>query len=176
MARDNQRSRVYDAENDARKALEPNSAGTIPEIQAWVDKIAHSRWFQNRWSVDWIIVKDGRGRRSASGGADPHRIWMGFSPDSKEYSEWSGEIKLPRWSRNKIIVLHELAHVATSIEYPYSKTVAAHGPEFCSNFLQIVRRWLGNDTHKTLKEQFKIHRVKYIKRSKHDISKPVRNI
>lgn len=64
-------------------------------------------------------------------------------------------IYMPRWSRNKAVILHEIAHVVTS---PY---VAWHGWEFCDNLLKLVSRWLGQDEARRLRESFKAKKVRY---------------
>ena len=155
MARDSQRQRVYNAEIDLRVEYHRDRQylSTMPELQEWVDDVVSSRWFQNRWPVSEVIVKDGRGRRKAYGDA------------YLRYGQWTGEICMPRWSRYKLIILHELAHTATVVQYPYAD-IAAHGREFCSNFLQLVGRWIGNDVKHELKKCMKDNRVKYTKRSK----------
>lgn len=47
-----------------------------------------------------------------------------------------GTIRLPKWSRNRPVILHELAH------HLRPKDTAAHGPEFCRTFLNLMERFL----------------------------------
>lgn len=108
--RDTQRKRVYDWE---RVFIHPHCKGeqlTLPEIRALCDEIGE--WL----GCPRITVKDGRGRRSACGGG-----WM---------------ISMPRWSRNRSIVLHEIVHCLVPYGYAW------HGPEFVRVFIELLHRYL----------------------------------
>ena len=169
MARDSQRSRMYSAEKEATYKCKIVYLDSIHDIRDWVNKIVDSRWFQFRWPVECIRVTDGRRRSSACGSAQPDRIFV-RADRSARYFGWKGTIKLPKWARYQMVVLHEIAHVVTDQEYKRSDGIAAHGPEFCSNLLQLVRRWMGAEAHATLKESFKNGRVKHTKRSRYEKS------
>ena len=137
--RDTQRSKVYAAERtiedwDTEKM-------SIPEIEEWVGKITRSKWWKNhpRGGSYKIEVRDGRGRRNAGG-----RRWVG-----------KVVIKMPRWSRTKIVTLHEIAHGMQ----PH--LTAWHGREFCRTFLDLVVRWMGKDVARELRQSFVKHRVKH---------------
>ncbi len=157
-ARDNQRKRVYDSEKaiddrpwDKSKWCYKSTCGgrleTVGEIEDFLDKIVRSRWMHTiarkngNFYVHAVIIRDGRGTRS------------GFA---YRYSmSGTAVLNLPRWSRSKLVILHEFAHTLT----PDNR--AAHGPEFCANFLDLVRRWIDKDTHAALKDSFRDHRVKF---------------
>ncbi len=111
---------------------------TIDEIQAWVNSLTQTRWWRTYKlpsakksshrvggiSYESIEVRDGRSRRSAAGAF--------------------GVIKMPKWSRTKLIILHEVAHAITT-EPP------GHGRQFARIYLDLVTRFLGVDAGRQLK-------------------------
>ncbi len=135
-ARDNQRQRLYNAETALAGSAHGRRMETVPELQAYVDAIMASRWFKARWGA-WggIRVKDGRGRRSACA--------MG-----------QHEVRMPCWSRNEMVLLHEVAHCLA----PVMK--ANHGPEYAGIFLALVRQYMGPAAAVSLRASFREHRVK----------------
>ena len=140
--RDFQKSKVYAAESDmSEKGARFES---VQDIQQFVDKICGSRWFRNRFGrVIRIVVRDGRGRRSACG--------KGWNNIDGRY----GIIKLPRWSRYTKYILHEIAHVVMPGNTP------AHGREFAKILLQLVARWMGNEAAQELRAAYRQRGVKY---------------
>lgn len=124
--RDTQRSKLYDWED-----REFNTLGTklvtdspqmeLSEIRKLLTKVARD-YGLTRWKPD---VTDGRGRRKAC-----------YSPS------WN-EIKLPRWSRRRYIVLHEIAHWIEYVAFP--GRCAWHGREFVGIFMELLRRYHGAD-------------------------------
>ena len=112
--RDSQRQAVYDWENKILNlANQTNGASmTLEECVALVERV----WADYHPNVKPPIVLDGRGRRRACGG------------------RW--KIKLPRWSRKPIVVLHETAH-ALQRQQPW------HGPEFARLVLELWVRYAG---------------------------------
>ena len=142
-ARDSQCSKVYKAE----RTLPQHSQNgmSIEDVREFVDKIMDSRWLKGKYPDAYeygkVVVKDGRGRRKAGG--------------------CHSYITMPKWSRSKMIVLHELAHAITERECGYPP-VAWHGREFCSIFIALVRRWMGKDVGRDLKAAYKKYRVKHV--------------
>jgi len=61
---------------------------------------------------------------------------------------------MPVWSRNKLYILHEVAH-CLAVAGCY------HNWEFVKVYLDLVYYVLGEDIYKILRDQFKKHRVKY---------------
>lgn len=136
--RDSQRSKVYVAEHAIDKVGGGARLETVPEIQAWINKLTKYRWFIRRWGKRTIIVEDGRGKRWARGGGS--RIW------------------LPRWARTKTVILHELAHCLSS-----SWNGGSHGWQFCMNFRLLVRFAISKEAEQVLVQSFKASRVRYKK-------------
>ena len=155
--RDFQRQRVYNSE-DLMDVGHGKRLETVPEMQTWVDKIVRSKWFRNRWPyLTYIQVKDGRGRRRATGyakGSRQHYETFGITTE--------GILKMPRWSRSELFILHEITHVI--IDHVHKRKVPAHGREFCNLYLSLVKRFMGKVAHHDLKICFKevgvIHRRK----------------
>jgi len=118
--RDTQRSKVYQWENLAFD--KPAHTGVEPElelrdIKKIVTKVARDYGLSHRK----VRVLDGRGRRSAA------------------YSSGERAIKMPRWSRTRFIVLHELAHWIVKVLWPMK--AAAHGREFVGIYMELLRRY-----------------------------------
>lgn len=151
--RDSQRSKVYKAER-ACGYFHTRRIEVVSDIQAWLDKITGSAWYKKyklvrtdgenrglpfgKYSQPYfrnpnIKVLDGRGRRSACA--------------------TNGWMKLPKWSRTKLIILHEMAH-AIQIERP------GHGRQFCMIYLDLVKRWIGIECYRALRASFRKHKVK----------------
>lgn len=146
--RDNQRSKVYAAENRAKKRLREKGRfqavqfESVQEVEQYVNRILRSQWWKKNcqgWLIREVRVKDGRGTTNASA----HR------------SRYGCYINIPRWARNELVVLHELAHIACSNEH------APHGREFSRMFLSMVKRWMGREAWEVLREEFKAAKVKY---------------
>jgi putative metallohydrolase (TIGR04338 family) len=111
-----------------------------------VDRITKTRWWRNREGPPFVHVRDGRGTRFALA-YDGSMVLRGeFYPAS---------INLPRWARDPIVVLHELTHLLS----PANE--AAHGPTYCRNYLAVVKRFLGEEKHRQLKDSFKENGVKW---------------
>lgn len=140
--RDSQRSKVYSCEYVLRDAgmVGRERLETVEEMQAWVNKLLASAWWKKHYrSVSKVTVKDGRGQRRALA------------------HTWRNTISMPKWSRSKGVIIHELAHLVTPLAAP------SHGWEFCANYLELVRHFLGQADHDALKEAFDKRKVKYRK-------------
>ncbi len=124
--RDTQRQKLYDWENAQFNNGGSKNVGDAPhmemdEIKKLVTRVARDYGLSHRK----VGVGDGRGRRRAC------------------YSPGTREIKLPRWSRRRYIVLHELAHWIEYVMQP--GRCAWHGREFVGIFMELLRRYDGRD-------------------------------
>lgn len=138
--RDSQRARLYRAERGrlGEPSVHAPPTMTMTEIRRWVGRLTRSSWWRRRFpGCRYIAVRDGRGRRSAAGQNCGH----------------FGVIKLPRWARNPLVVLHEVAHAVQP------RRTAAHGPEFARIYLDLVRRWIGPRTAVRLNTAMRRERV-----------------
>jgi hypothetical protein len=75
-------------------------------------------------------------------------------------------INASKWMRNKMSLLHELAHVLN--DYGGYMGKAGHGWEYCRVYLLVVRHVLGSGWEKKLKVAFKKHGVRF--RPKRELS------
>ncbi len=110
---------------------------TLAEIGKWVASIFATVWFRNRYPrVRGIAVHDGRGSPNPRGWRDDDICHM----------------HLPRPTRHRLTILHELTH---------GLAFDAHGPEFCANYLALVKRFMGHDQWEDLRDNFVILRIKH---------------
>ena len=121
--RDSQRSKVYAWEDrefggTAGDGAQPKME--LAEIQQLADRVRRDYGIRSR-----IEVMDGRGRRRAC------------------YSPGLNAIKMPRWSRMRYSVLHELAHAVEYLKWP--GRAAWHGREFVGIYMELLRRYHGKD-------------------------------
>lgn len=150
--RDTQKRRLYAAERSVQ--LGSPVVMTMEQARKHVDYITNSRWWKSRYPhVKSVIVKAGNGNQKNATGTLAHGI-------NKETKEWEdvGEITLPEWARIEWVILHELAHTVTRVR-------PAHGKDYAKNYLALVKRFLGNETHKKLRGAFKSYKIKYTVRS-----------
>ena len=66
--------------------------------------------------------------------------------------DWVCHVSIPRALRCELFVLHELAHALT---------FGGHGPEFCSAYLKLIRRFMGREVFEDLRFNFRANDVKY---------------
>lgn len=140
--RDSQRSRVYAAEGVIQQKAADPAFEELAACQKYVDRIRHSAWFRRHYpgALQYIRLKDGRGSTRAR--AD------------------NATIDLPRWGRQKAVILHELAHCVIRQTYG-SRTMAGHGREWAAVYLALVRRWMGREAAAKLKASFQERRVRF---------------
>lgn len=141
-ARDSQRSKVYTAEWATERGKAERRFDEMSDLKARTKQIVESKWWRDRIRFRrTVTVKDGRGRRLAC--AD----------------SWDFSISLPRHQRNDWVLIHELAHLLA--DNIHGRRIAAHGREFCMEYLALTRRFRGKAAHDDLKASFKKHGVKY---------------
>jgi putative metallohydrolase (TIGR04338 family) len=138
---------VYRAEDSIRQVGKKFT--TIPEIEAYINKVRGSAWFKRRWpdvASSRLRLKDGRGTRIAGGGYSrrTHTTTLNF----------------PVWSRVEAVVLHELAHACTYEQYGYGNH-APHGWEFAATLLELVTHELGAESGQNLREAYKAKKVRF---------------
>jgi len=131
--RDSQRARLYRAEDEVGPG---RRLPTVEKLQTYVDGLAATDWFDRRWQGRSFDVRPGHGHRRAT-------------------ADRNGVLQLPRWARSEVVVLHEVAHCLTPVEF------AAHGPEYAGILLSLVRRAVGPGTAQRLEDAFGRHRVRW---------------
>jgi len=136
--RDSQRARVYRSDTASINIADSALLGSVPEVQAVVDGILATEWWEQRAPHRTRVrVTDGRGRRT------------GCSIGS--------EIRLPRRYRSMMSILHELAH-----EWMWCPTLQGHGPEFVGAFIALVREFVGDEEAGQLMVTCRVNRVRVI--------------
>ena len=126
--RDSQCGRLYQAEGEV-KAVMRDVFPNVGQIQAFVDEILRSHWLQSHFGTRMlapITVLNGHGQRDATA------------------HHFMSEIRMPRGTRSKFIVLHEVAHILTDRLYGQDVT-EAHGPQFATLELMVVGHFLGKE-------------------------------
>ena len=133
-ARDNQRQRVYDAEEKTWASMMPEGKRTyhqtIPNdrLAGFVNGILDKRPVRSRWGARVLRVEFTHGGARAHGS---HSVRFGVD------------------TRNELIVCHEIAHTLTP------NGCAPHGPEFVGIYLFLVKMVLGTEWHKALSDSLR---------------------
>jgi len=135
-----QTDRVYEAEDWVFWLPQYAEQMSLDAIKEFIADIFQTRWFRSRFcrGTCRVFVHDGRGARRAIGKCD-------FDTDDVH-------LTFPRCLRQKLNVLHELAHAASG---------GGHDGWFCSTYLKLVRRFMGRDAWEELRWQFQLAGVKY---------------
>lgn len=146
MERDTQRSRLYRAERQAFDTQPEASTRleTTADIERYLRYVVSLKRVTDSWPdlTRHVAVHDGRGRRRAGGCAS--------------------YITMPKWSRVKWIVLHELSHVIHQRQVS-TRQFAFHGWQYAEIYLRLVMLVLGREAHDALKASFKANRVRFTK-------------
>lgn len=140
--RDSQRKRVYTAEHVLMNYAKP--LPTVKDVERFIKKQMERKAILKRYphANKETAVADGRGCKRA-------------------LAHGTRKISIPIWARNDWVVIHEMAHIINARENWWPK--AAHGWEYCSIYLDLVRFIMGVEAHDALKASFKKHKVKYKK-------------
>src|SRR5262245_5808701 len=147
--RDMQKLKVYAAENTIACRQE-KPYDTLLEVWVFLERVQKDKWFLRHYGRWTFKVDNGQGARIARGGYNG-RTWA--------TNEHISYLKLPRWSRNRLIILHEIAHGVT--RQKHGRLVAGHGREYAAIYLDLVRHFLGAEAGAELRAAFKGKRVKH---------------
>lgn len=142
--RDSQRSKCYAAEDACQKELGIKPNLTLVQCRALIQKLANEH---PAIDIGYTIqVKDGRGCR---------RAWACTT-------KGSAVIKLPRFARTKQTVIHEFTHIVIWLrDYRAGTKSAAHGWQFCAEYLDLVEQYISKKHAATLRKCFKDGGVKH---------------
>lgn len=146
---DFQKSKCYRAEWSIRKDIPNNRRWLeIEDVQKYVDKLVTKAWFKRRWpKIDKITVKAPKKDMG-------QRAWA--------YGNYfNGRITIPMWARQKIVVLHEVAHAIVHPKYG-----GKHGRFWARTFLELVKFEMGEEAYKVLKVAYRAEGVKFNARKK----------
>nr|WP_280275418.1 TIGR04338 family metallohydrolase [Nocardia wallacei] len=149
-ARDTQRAKVYDAEGLVRRMFERadeygsrtvdlhGSQLTLPierrfasveSVQTYVDRVLSLNWVRAQWE---------RSQR-------PLTVRARAGASAAHYEVETAVLAVPlhtrgaAWALRELVILHEVAH---HLE-PGGAEPAAHGPEFCSRYVELVDGVIG---------------------------------
>lgn len=135
---DSQRQRLYDSESAVFGVRFNQTVFTsVEECQSYADRITSSAWFRRRFGDISVTIKPGRGCVRALAHTS------------------SRTIKLPKWARQKWVIIHELTHILAP------KPHGSHGRLFCAIYLDLLDHFLGSDKASALKAEMKKRNVKY---------------
>lgn len=143
--RDFQRQKVYDAERKFRKLYKADiqKYKNLKEIQPFLDTILSNQWFKKH-KITKIHVYCCKG--------DTAYGWL--------ENENTAAMKLPKWAKNQITILHELAH-SVCAKYFSDDEIACHGPEFVSAYLDLIYHILGKNAFINMCVLIAKNKVKY---------------
>lgn len=144
--RDHQRKKVYDSENAVFSKATPDYA-SLAECRAYMDQIIASEYWKLHDGWKRVGLLDGRGGSSAM------------------YVSRKKSLALPKWSRIKWVIIHEMAHCLT---HRTTKDFCAHGSHFAGHYLALVREMLGDTHYVALKESMDKHNVMYYMHNKQE--------
>lgn len=143
--RDSQRSKLYAAEREA--FVDHMQKIELDQCVEIVERVFTSKRVKDAYDPFWTrrtIVDDGRGCRRAI--------------------SFGGRITLPKWSRMKWVVLHEMAHEIRAFRRKDRFVAeAAHGWQYTATYLDLVMWFMGSEAHDKLKAAFRKHKVKFSK-------------
>lgn len=139
--RDSQKTKLYRCEETV-SAWGKGRMAELSDVRFYVQRIVQSAWWRHRYpNITYITVNKGRGRG-------------GFAYTTKSL------ITLPEHAWHPMYIIHEMAHIAADHDGSY-KTIAAHGPEYCRIYLDIVQHAMGQQVVDELRSCMDRDEVKY---------------
>lgn len=153
--RDMQRARVYRAQLQLQHHRQDRAQfPDLAAVEAYIVKACSRKRIQDAYPRAIEVA------RGVSGGRLTLKDGGGTSNAYARWTSFEGAvINLPLWSRNELVILHELAHAIV----PDRQSRQAHGWEFCAGFLTLVLHVRGREEHDKLKAAFKANRVRFTK-------------
>ena len=135
--RDSQRSKVYKAEVEAFPGIHEAAWGTLDECEAFAERVKATDYWQSNDGWMKVSFGDGRGRRRAC------------------YKGAFRRVCLPKWARNRWVIVHEMAHCLT--HKTHGMDVPAHGSTFCTHYAHLARELFGTGAAALLVAKFNEH-------------------
>ncbi|MGF6882051.1 putative metallohydrolase (TIGR04338 family) [Nocardia sp. GAS34] len=148
--RDAQRAKVYDAEGLVRRMFDradehgmrtvelygsqitlpiERRFGSVESVQGYVDRVLALNWVRARWERSGTPVAVRARAGTAAAHYEPERAVLAVPLHSGGTA----------WALRELVILHELAHHLA----PAEPQLSAHGPEFCSRYLDLVEEIIG---------------------------------
>ena len=170
--RDYQRTRLYRAEWEI---IEDFDTLSLDFCWDFLTSLIKSDWFAANFPKTFVYLG---GDRWGTGRVDPEeyrpnnrlvylhhgdrRRGLKLRPGyrRKHAETCHATITLPVWSRNKLTLLHELAHLCCWCDLENGETLSFHGKEFSKVYLTLVERVLGKEIRKQLEGAMLNNKVK----------------
>lgn len=159
--RDSRRGRLYAAECRAEVELygsgivEPLD-GTLAAAQAFADRVLRSAWWRKHaYRTSAVELRSIRG----SGGYYEPGLTRRISLGTDRRYHHDVRAATPAPIASPLMILHELCHHGTPPDAPH------HGREFARLLLGAVRRFLGDEAWRILREEFVAGKVPHRKAS-----------
>ena len=144
-ARDFQRAKYYKAEQvcwDCEEGGVKKNFGSVVNTQAVCDSISFSKAFKELFGFTMdFTIKDGRGRKN------------GAYFRSSYYGAPEHVIKLPRFSRFLLYLVHEITHGIVRELYGYDN-IASHGAEFAAIMVVMSHEFISPNVANVLEDSF----------------------
>ena len=143
--KDSQRQKVYNSEFPVRQLKSVGTLENNAKVCEFVGEVIDNKKVVSMYGKQLsfkVAITFSRGNKWAYGG------YLG--------------IKIPNnmWAFNRMVILHELAHVIVRRTH-YDKEVVGHGWEFCEILLNLTEFVLGKDVAQILKAEYKKNGVRF---------------
>lgn len=146
---DMQGSKVYAAEDHLTVKGAFKKFKTIEGVENWVNKITDSKWWK-KFKIPFFVSNPKRIKN-----LHPRYDRIKVHDSKKQDAEgFHGRIWMPKWSRSRLFILHEIAH-AIQTEKPW------HDRQFCAIYLSLIKKWIGKRAWKQMKDNFDVFKVEY---------------
>ncbi len=183
--RDSQRSKLYDAERCLQRFDTMTGSVELDAVAAFYDKVTRTKFFRSLWQeMTGREIPKGAILFRLAGGRGARGGFLGYVRDPDPPCPTCGAkrftvrprvfVKAPHWARKDHLLLHELAHCVT---LAMRTEIASHGREFVRVYLRLVRRFVGEDAHTALRDEFRKRGVRwYPRREKRALTEEQRGV
>lgn len=145
--RDVQRQKAYRAEWSMKGAgHEGRVFPTAMHVEAYVRRLAQSKWFVAKFGRHYFRMESATGRSST---ATPGRSYHTLAIHSR--------------MRNQLTIAHEIAHCVRPLKAWPTEKGAWHGPEFAATLLVLVQHTMGTKAAQALRAHYRTQKVRYKK-------------
>ena len=152
--RDSQKQKVYRAEAEmGHKDYDERELEEIHDVHIFIRTVLNNIWVR----MDFGEFVCQNIRRNITIKETRRRSWALAYPLSICI-----ELPYKNWAWNKIVLLHELAHIITTNLWITTR-IAQHGPEFCWVYLRLLQHCEATDVGKLMQRLFELHRVSFYK-------------
>lgn len=164
--RDTQRAKVYDAEQLVRSIFEraaefgqrtvevhgswltlpvERKFASVESVQQYCDRVLALGWIVATWERAGVPIRVRARAGTVAAHYESEAAVLAVPVDAQRSGRGRGA-----WALRELVVLHELAH---HLE-PRPGEVAAHGPEFCGRYLELVEGVIGPEAGLLLRVTF----------------------